>query len=188
MLGNTLGNLFASTFNGDFFVGSANSMLSVSNGLFTNFTVSALPSADFLFTDSGGLVQKGSIGNSTGGSFNFFIAGAGNDTLSGSGNFGEGLFDLGFLTTGSINYGLGLATLGSLTFGSTNTGIGNGVFTGLIDGNNNIGIGYKAGFNLLHGNSNIVIGVANSGKNYTGSELKIFSLKMQDAIGDNVYL
>lgn len=68
--------------------------------------------------------QLTSVGNSDGGSDNFFIGSSGNSTMSGSDNTGTGVGALGVNTSGSDNTAYGTFALAFNNTGSSNTAIG----------------------------------------------------------------
>ncbi len=119
--------------------------------------------------------QLASIGNTNGGSGNFFVGESGNPTNSGSVNTANGYMALLFNTSGTANTANGYGTLVLNTNGSWNTADGvealwnnsNGSFNtavgcaaliGNTSGSNNIALGYFAGLNITTGSSNIDIG------------------------------
>jgi hypothetical protein len=92
---------------------------------------------------------------------NYFFAGAGNTTATGTGNYGMGIFSLSSLTSGTSNLGLGGGSLFGMLTGtsnvalgeralhdatsSANTAVGVGAFEYLTSGDFNTAIGYGAG-------------------------------------------
>jgi trimeric autotransporter adhesin len=102
--------------------------------------------------------QLMSIGNTNGGSGNFFIGSSGNPTNSGSENTANGVQALNNNTTGYNNTANGVAALESNTSGSQNTADGGGALGLNTSGSNNIALGFLAGINITTGSSNIDIG------------------------------
>ena len=85
--------------------------------------------------------QLTSIGNTNGGSGNFFVGLAGNSTMSGSNNTANGFQALYSNASGDYNTADGFQAL----FNNS-------------DGENNIALGYQAGYNITIGDNNIDIG------------------------------
>lgn len=80
----------------------------------------------------------------SGGGDNWFLGGAGNFTLSGSGgagNIGIGQIALQSLTSGSFNFALGSFTLQDLETGDNNVGIGTQCMSLNVAGSRNVAIG-----------------------------------------------
>ena len=102
--------------------------------------------------------QLTSIGNTNGGSGNFFVGSSGNAANSGSDNTANGASALTGNTTGGYNTANGTAALYSNTSGSQNTADGAGALGLNTSGSNNIALGYFAGLNITTGSSNIDIG------------------------------
>ena len=119
--------------------------------------------------------QLTSIGNTNGGTGNFFVGQSGNSTTSGNNNTANGANALSSNTSGSLNTANGNNALYYNTSGSDNTANGvyalyrnasgsdntaNG-FEALdhnTNGSYNIALGYQAGWNITTGSSNIDIG------------------------------
>ena len=72
---------------------------------------------------------------------NFFVGGAGNDTLSGGTNVGVGPLSLGALTSGANNVALGQNAGTALTSGSANFALGRNALAALTAADGNIAIG-----------------------------------------------
>lgn len=75
---------------------------------------------------------------------NWFLGGAGNVTLSGTSNFGEGPTALSALTTGSRNMAQGSAALAAVTSGKENVAIGARSQVSNINGDGNMSMGFNS--------------------------------------------
>jgi hypothetical protein len=106
--------------------------------------------------------QLASIGNTNGGSGNFFVA-SGNSTTSGSDNTAIGGTALFSNANGSYNTANGFDALSDNTNGSYNTA--NGCYALYLNsrGSNNIALGYQAGYDITTGSYNIDIGNTGQG-------------------------
>ena len=101
--------------------------------------------------------QLTSIGNTNGGTGNFFVGPSGNATTTGTGNTANGVNALNHDTSGSYNTANGAEALAFNKSGSGNTGIGFWALFHNSSGSNNIALGYQAGLNITNG-GNIDIG------------------------------
>jgi trimeric autotransporter adhesin len=102
--------------------------------------------------------QLTSIGNTNGGSANFFTGTSGNGTTSGSDNTANGFKALSSDTSGSRNTANGADALLNNLNGIDNTADGVSALFENQSGSLNIALGYQAGFNISTGSSNIDIG------------------------------
>lgn len=85
--------------------------------------------------------------------------GAGNPSLSGTGNTALGITNLHALTTGSSNCAIGAEAGFDLTTGNYNTLLGTFAGDSIITGSDNICVGYQAGLNYVSSESdNLIIG------------------------------
>ena len=128
--------------------------------------------------------QLTSIGNTNGGSNNFFIGSSGNATNSGSDNTANGASALFVNTTGGYNTANGAAALYSNTSGCQNTADGTGALLFSTSGSNNIALGYLAGAYISTGNSNIDIG--NTGAYTDDNIIRIGSGQAQTFIAGTI--
>ena len=88
--------------------------------------------------------QLTSIGNTNGGSGNFFVGLAGNSTMSGSDNTANGVGALSSNTSGYDNTANGSGALYSNTNGCCNTANGFGALSSNTSGNNNTANGFES--------------------------------------------
>src|SRR6266403_708115 len=112
-----------------------------------SFVLNSTSEAYYIGTETAVLTVPNVNGN------NWFESGAGNFTVTGSGNMATGDLCMGIITTGIGNCGLGGqnpggagsgACLGVVTTGSHNMGIGGGALSSLDTGNFNTAIGTLA--------------------------------------------
>jgi hypothetical protein len=127
-----------------------------------NFTAGTITGNSFS-GNGGGLTnvssaQLTSIGNTNGGTGNFFVGPSGNATTSGSGNVADGLQALYFNTIGSGNTANGNQALLNNTSGGGNTASGYQALFNNIIGYDNTASGYQALFNNTNGNYNTANG------------------------------
>jgi hypothetical protein len=118
---------------------------------------------------AGVIMQSGlSFAHTYGVTNTFLGGGAGNFTMTGTGNTGVGRITLRALTTGVSNTGSGFGVLASDTTGSNNTAVG---FDGLNanNGDSNTAIGYQAMVTNSTGGGNIAIGTFAGSALTTGS-------------------
>lgn len=120
---------------------------------------------------------------------NFFLGEAGNFTVSGQANFGEGPGALASVTTGTFNLAMGQNALTSLQSGTANMAMGIDALHSNVSGghnaavgvnalrnctgSNNVGIGDQAGHTIGAGIQNVAVGSTalgnlNGGSNNTG--------------------
>jgi hypothetical protein len=85
-----------------------------------------------------------SIGNNSGGLFNFFVGPSGNSTLSGTANTGIGFDALNFNSTGSGNTANGYEALFNNGSGSDNTALGARALGNVTTDSGLVAIGYEA--------------------------------------------
>ncbi len=141
--------------------------------------------------------QLTSIGNTNGGSGNFFVGPSGNPTTSGFWNTADGVGAFATNTSGSLdtaigylalqantsgidNTAIGTHVLLANTNGSANTAIGTGALIANTSGFNNIALGYQAGYFITTGSSNIDIG--NKGLSTDTNIIRIGSVQSQTFI------
>jgi hypothetical protein len=98
---------------------------------------------------------------------NWFMAGAGNLTLSGNSNYAIGAGSMATVTTGVRNIGIGgienggNKNLQSLTTGNDNVALGGGCLSQNTTGTRNLAIGTQALINMIGGNNdNVAVGIA----------------------------
>jgi hypothetical protein len=106
--------------------------------------------------------QLTSIGNTSGGSGNFFVGPSGNSTMS-----------------GGFNTAIGAGALLYNTSGQYNTAIGFGALYNNTNGSSNIALGYEAGSNITNTSHNIDIG--NAGTNTDSGIIRIGTTGVQTA-------
>ena len=102
--------------------------------------------------------QLTSIGNTNGGSGNFFVGQSGNSTMSGYENTAYGEFALGNNTSGTFNTANGNGALNHNTSGSYNTAYGYAALENNTNGNDNTAIGALALIFNTSGSGNTAIG------------------------------
>ncbi|MGO8925945.1 MAG: tail fiber domain-containing protein [Limisphaerales bacterium] len=113
--------------------------------------------------------QLTSLGNTNGGSGNFFVGPSGNSTTSGGNNTANGVNALYFNTTGSFNTANGDGALFSNTGGSANTANGYGALIANTSGNYNTANGDGALSGNTSGSGNTANGGAALYNNQSGS-------------------
>src|SRR6266513_2222087 len=123
------------------------------------YAIQALNASNLLGTLPAALLT--SIGNTNGGSGNFFVGPSGNSATSGSKDTAIGQSALQSNTNGSDNTASGANTLFGNTSGNNNTAIGYNALPSNSTGSGNIAIGANAGNAIFTGSNNIDIG--NSG-------------------------
>ena len=104
------------------------------------------------------------------GLLDYFVAGAGNATMTGFGNTGTGLSALAYDTTGCWNTANGVGALLYNTTGNNNTAVGRDALKENTSGSYNVAIGMEALSNNVTGDANIAIGVDTLQRNTTGSD------------------
>ena len=90
----------------------------------------------------------------------WYFAEAGNETTTGTNNFGAGNGALDAVTSGGSNVAVGTSALSKVTTTGSSIGIGPSAFLNLAFGANNIGIGGLTGASNTGGSDNIFIGDA----------------------------
>jgi trimeric autotransporter adhesin len=113
--------------------------------------------------------QLTSVGNTNGGSGNFFVGGSGNSTNSGSGNTANGVLALVNNTSGSVNTANGFFALLFNTSGSANTANGYGTLVLNTNGSWNTANGVEALWNNTEGSFNTADGAGALLGNTSGS-------------------
>ena len=102
--------------------------------------------------------QLTSIGNTNGGSYNFFVGPSGNSTLTGSDNTAVGAAALQQVTSGSDNTANGYQALYSNVDGGANTAVGYQALYYNVDGYGNTAVGTGALYYNTSGADNIALG------------------------------
>ena len=100
---------------------------------------------------------------------NYFFGGAGNPTMTGTGNIASGLNALASNTTGVVNTAIGTGALGSNTTGRINTAVGAGALSFNLSGESNAAVGVYSLFSNTTGNYNVSLGYDALFSNTTGS-------------------
>jgi hypothetical protein len=113
--------------------------------------------------------QLTSIGNTNGGTANFFAGTSGNAIMSGGQNTGAGVLALQNNTTGTANTALGDSALTFNQSGSDNTAVGSGALLENTAGSFNTADGYSALLNNKTGGGNVAIGYGALYNNTSGS-------------------
>ena len=131
------------------------------------YAIQALNASNLLGTLPAALLT--SIGNTNGGSGNFFVGPSGNSATSGSKDTAIGQSALQSNTNGSDNTANGANTLFGNTSGNNNTANGAYALSGNTSGNNNTAIGYNALPSNSTGSGNIAIGANAGNAIFTGS-------------------
>lgn len=124
--------------------------------------------------DGGGLTmldasQLISIGDTNGGTVNFFVGPSGNATTGGSGNTGIGFYALSENTSGAGNTASGYNALSGNTSGSANTGDGVNALENNTSGSANTATGYYALWKNTNGIDNTADGYVALVNNTSGS-------------------
>ncbi len=116
---------------------------------------------------------------------NYFFAGAGNATMTGTGNLGSGGNALFSNTDGTNNTAYGLSTLVANSSGADNTAIGKLALYNNLDGNDNTAIGSSALSANTSGKENTALGSDTLVANTSGSyNIALGSLALQFYTGN----
>jgi photosystem II stability/assembly factor-like uncharacterized protein len=164
------------------FIGQSNWLeIAVETNLAGNFNTLAprqelTPAPYAIYAEGAGILsgtitgpQLTSVGNSNGGSGNFFVGLSGNSTTSGSNNTANGQTALLDNTTGNNNTANGASALQLNTTGSDNTANGEAALANNTSGNNNTANGYQSLISNQTGSYNTANGFNSLFSNLSGS-------------------
>ena len=152
-----------------------------STGTLTS-TILALPTAGKITYNSIAIFQSA-------GTNNYFYNQAGNTTLTGNNNLGNGYLSLRDITTGIHNHTYGHQTLTFLTTGNYNVAIGSFALQNLTTANYNTAVGTAALQALKNGTNNTAVGYNAMYANAYGSNNTIYghtAAQLLAAIGGNI--
>ena len=113
--------------------------------------------------------QLTSIGNTNGGSGNFFVGLSGNSTMSGYYNTADGYQSFGINTIGYENTAYGFQALDSNASGDNNTAVGYSAMLANNSGSQNTAVGENAMAGNQSGGGNSAFGALALGNNQSGS-------------------